>query len=346
MRRGSFTTLLGQLKALSAPQRDALLRALTAIGQHLEVVAIVESARAARLVCPRCQCREHCRHGRANGLQRHRCHACGRTFNALSGTPLARLRHKDKWLEYCDTLLDPATTVRRAAKHVQVHKNTSFRWRHRMLAWVKLDRQLPLRGIVEADEMYVLESEKGARKLSRKARRHGGRASMRGISCEQVCVLVARDRGGRTHDAVTGNGPVTTAQLHRHLAPVLDRDAMLVTDGHAAYRAFAREAAITHRAVNLRAGVRVDGAVHVQNVSGYHSRLRGWLHHFRGVATRYLSNYCGWRWAIDLQRINSPEALLRSAIGQHQHLTSTAPSKKARQLRPCRWVGAITRLQP
>jgi hypothetical protein len=42
---------------------------------------------------------------------------------------------------------------------------------------------------------------------------------------------------------------------------------LLVTDAHAAYRAFAREAGITHEAVNLRAGIRVRGAIHVQNVN-------------------------------------------------------------------------------
>jgi hypothetical protein len=33
------------------------------------------------------------------------------------------------------------------------------------------------------------------------------------------------------------------------------------------------------------------------------------------VATRYLPNYLGWRWALDGQRINSTDALLRTAIG-------------------------------
>jgi transposase-like protein len=315
MRRQSFKTLLAQLDGLTSGQRDALLCAVQAVGRQAQVVTTIESARAALLVCPRCQCRAHRRHGHANGLQRFRCRACGRTFNSLSGTPLARLRHKTKWLDYCDTMRDPASTVRRAAAHVNVHKNTSFRWRHRMLTRVRDDRRLPLDGIVEADEMYLLESEKGARKLSRPARRRGGVATRRGISREQVCVLVARDRSGRTHDAVTGKGAVSVAQLQRHLAPVLAPDAMLVTDGDAAYGAFARAAGISHQSVNLQVGGRVRGAVHVQNVNAYHSRLRGWLHHFRGVATRYLHNYCGWRWAIDLDRLGTAQAMLRSALG-------------------------------
>jgi hypothetical protein len=33
-----------------------------------------------------------------------------------------------------------------------------------------------------------------------------------------------------------------------------------------------------------------------------------WLRHFCGVASRYLDNDCGWRWAIDGERIQTPEA--------------------------------------
>lgn len=315
MQQRSFVKFLGELAGLPRDQLLAVQATVHAIAQRLQVVSVIEAARAPQLACPRCAGTALHRHGVASALQRFRCRACGRTFNSLTGTPLARLRHKTKWLDFCETMLDASATVRKAARQVEVHKNTSFRWRHRMLTVTKLDRHVPLRGIVEADEMYLLESQKGARKLTRPARRRGGVASKRGISGEQVCTLVARDRDGRTHDAVTGRGPVTVDQLKRHLAPVLERDVLLVSDAHRSYRAFARVSGIQHESVNLSAGVRVRGTVHVQNVNAYHSRLRGWLLHFRGVATRYLDNYCGWRWAIDRERIATPEAFLRSAIG-------------------------------
>jgi IS1 family transposase len=140
-------------------------------------------------------------------------------------------------------------------------------------------------------------------------------ASTPGISHQHDCILVARDRTGQTIDAVTGRGAVTKGQLHQHLLPVLDPHVLLVTDGHPAYRAFAREAGISHEYVNLRSGERVRGAVHVQNVNGYHSRFRQWLARFHGVASRYLPNYLGWRWALDGERIASPERFLRAAIG-------------------------------
>ena len=174
----------------------------------------------------------------------------------------------------------------------------------------KHDRAEALTGIAEADELFLLESQKGSRKLNRAPRKRGGVARRRGINRDHVCVLVARDRSGATFDFVTGRGAVTAAQLHRYLLPVLDRDVLLVTDGHAAYRAFAAAAGIAHESVNLRTGERVRGAVHVQNVNAYHSRFRQWLSRFRGVASRYLPNYLGWQWAIDGGRISSAEGLL------------------------------------
>ncbi|MGH8853946.1 MAG: IS1595 family transposase, partial [Telluria sp.] len=168
---------------------------------------------------------------------------------------------------------------------------------------------------VEADEMFLLESQKGSRTLDRPARKRGGVARWRGINRDHVCVLVARDRTGGTFDFITGRGAVTAAQLQRHLPPVLAPDVLLVTDGHQAYRAFARAAGIAHEFVNLRAGERGRGAVHVQNVNAYHQRFRQWLARFNGVASRYLPNYLGWQWAVDGRRIDTAERLLRAALG-------------------------------
>lgn len=61
--------------------------------------------------------------------------------------------------------------------------------------------------------------------------------------------------------------------------------------------------------------MRVAGALHVQNVNAYHSRFKLWLRRFPGVASGYLPNYLGWRWAVDARRIGSPQTLLRSALG-------------------------------
>ena len=317
MKAPRFKGWLANLPSLNQSQRQQVLDALHPAAGLDRVVALISETRAPCRCCPRCGNKRCYRHGFANDLQRYRCCACGRTFNDLTGTPLARLRLKAKWLEYSQVLLD-SLPVRKAADRIGVHRNTAFRWRHRFLHWVKLDRPAALNGIVEADETFLLESQKGSRTLNRPPRRRGGRAAKRGISGELDCILVARDREGRTVDAVTGRGALTAAQLERALLPRLDLQALLVSDSHAAYRAFARKHRIAHEAVNLRAAVRVrrlgNLAIHVQNVNAYHERFKAWLLGFRGVASRYLPNYLGWRWALDGQRVISPEQLLSVAI--------------------------------
>lgn len=318
MKAPSFKKWFAQLPALNQPQRLQTLAALHPAAGLDQVIALIGQVGAAKRLCPRCACERWYRHGQANGLQRYRCRACGRTFNDLSGTPLARLRLREKWLDYLAALLD-SKPVRAAAKQVNVHRNTAFRWRHRFLERAKYDRPQCLSGVVEADEMFMLESQKGARKLERAPRKRGGRAGRRGISRELDCILVARERSGQTIDALAGRGPLTVAQLEQHLLPKLDRQVLLVSDANAAYRAFSRKHGIAHEAVNLRAGERVrDGsasAIHVQNVNAYHQRFREWLARFHGVASCYLPNYLGWRWALDGGRVTSAEQLLRIAIG-------------------------------
>jgi transposase-like protein len=317
---GKFKQFIEQAATLTRGQWADLADLVNRSSLLEKTTALIEAA--ARGACPHCRSVRLHRHGHAHGLQRYRCLDCRRSFNALTGTPLARLRHRTKWLPYLDCMLQSGT-VRRAAALVGIHKNTSFRWRHRFLHSTKQDRSLPLTGITEADETYLLESQKGSRHLGRPARRRGGSARRRGLSHELDCILVARDRTGRTVDFVTGRAPLRPAHLQRCLPPIVAADVTLVTDGHPAYPAFARKAGIKHRAVNQSAGVRVDRTLHVQNVNAYHSRFKQWLRHFNGVASRYLPNYLGWRWAIDGGRIGLPEMLLRSALGASPHLTMT-----------------------
>lgn len=276
--------------------------------------AIIEAARRPQLVCPRCQSASCYRNGHANGMQRFRCRECRRSFNALTGTPLARLRHKDKWLAFCACLLDAATTVRRAAGQTGVHRNTSFRWRHRMLTLTKLDRSLPLSGTVEIQTLELAESHKGVRAPANASRCPEPRAA-RPSSGVRICLLLARDRHGRTHDGLAGHAPLTLAQLQRHLGGALHVDARMLTKHAEPYRQFACAAGLLHIVTDEQARSPHDTGLHLDNVTAYGERLCTWLRHFRGVATRYLENYCGWRWAIDGPRLHTPEALLRCAVG-------------------------------
>src|SRR3954471_16006530 len=157
-------------------------------------IAELGQRRVDSLGCPHCANRDVVRWGAASALPRYRCKACRRSFNALTKTPLAKLRVKDKWATQTEALIAGVSTAE-AARRCGVHSTTAFRWRHRFLASLAGDKPKTLSGIVEGDETFILESFKGKRSgLPRKARKRGGKSAKCGISAEQIPVLVARDR--------------------------------------------------------------------------------------------------------------------------------------------------------
>jgi transposase-like protein len=261
-------------------------------------IAAIEASFAAAPECPQCRSAAVKKWGSANGLRRYRCKQCGVTFNALTGTPLAQLHKRELWAAHAQTLVE-GISLRKVAKRIGVDLTTAFRWRHRFLQAPKALKANRLEGTVEADETFFLYSEKGSRKLRRPARKRGGVAKKRGLSDEQVPVLIARDRNAATTDEILKDR--STRSIAAVLEPVVAKSAILVSDGAQAYRAFANQAGLPHVALNLSAGERTWGIYHIQNVNNYGSRLKTWMRRFNGVATKYLDSYLGWH------RINDRE---------------------------------------
>src|SRR5689334_20923250 len=211
MREADFEVLLRLVERLGGGQRAALGRALASAPGEPEAVRLLEEAFTAAPRCPHCGAERLQRWGHASGLRRYRCQACRKTFNALTGTSLARLRKKECWLRYGEALA-AGMTLAKAAAHCGVHLTTSFRWRHRFLEAPVATREA-LAGVVEADETFFRRSHKGSRRwrraegpLERRPHRRGERASKRGLSAEQVPALIARDRAGRRGAARSRGG--------------------------------------------------------------------------------------------------------------------------------------------
>lgn len=285
MRIREMKRLTAALGKLTPGQRKTLATELSALESRPASAAVIESRLLSVPTCPHCAADWVVKNGSARGLQRYKCRGCRKTLCALTGTPLARLHMRGKWLGQAAALRD-GLTLHAVAAHLNIAVSTAFRWRHRFLALPKAVQAQALIGIAEADETYFLRSHKGQRKaLDRKA-------SKRGPSAERVPVLVARDRAGSTAEFLLEG--IDKARVSAALKPLLAQDTVLCTDSSTVLAAAAKDIGVTHHPVNLFAGVRVDGPWHVQNVNAYHSRLKDWMHRFKGVATRYLDSYLGW----------------------------------------------------
>ena len=325
MKTEDFKKWLSEMPRLSRGQREVVRNKMAGQVEVEQGLKVIEATVGDTPSCPHCQSQKLYRWGHDSGLQRYRCRDCSRTFNALTTTPLAHLQLREKWIKYQQAMLD-GLSIRDAAKACGIAKNTSLKWRHRFLRSAAAQQPAQMTGIVEADETFFLESKKGQRNLNRKARKRGGVASKRGLSAEQIPVLIVRDRHGETADFILPK--VNTEQVERVLKPLLNQDTLLCTDGAPVYRAVAKQAHVAHRPINLATGKRVIGGIyHIQNVNAYHSRLKKWIAKFNGVATKYLANYLGWhRLRERLTQNTSAATCLTNAIqrvGQVQWMFAT-----------------------
>ena len=131
-------------------------------------------------------------------------------------------------------------------------------------------------------------------------------------------MLVVRDRSGQTVDFRLDK--LNAHHITAVLEPLIDKDAILCTNGARVYQAFARLTGIAHRPINVKKGIRVvDGVFHLQNVTAYDSRLKGWMRRFHGVPLNTWSVI----WAGDVcvkryRKSISPADCLREALGRFQ----------------------------
>lgn len=277
--------------------------ALTAAASGEALLGVLRQARfpRGRIPCPRCRDPRVQRWGSFSGRRRYRCLGCRRTFSDLTGTPLAYTKRLREWVPFLGCMRE-AVPVREAALRAGIHRDTAFRWRHRLLAEVCLRVQPRLAGKVGVVETAFRHSEKGSRRIvGRPPRRRGeGRGAGRGWL--MAWVLLAGDPG--RVPPVPGVTSVRTSLPSRRdveaiLGPVLEAGSTIVVRRGplSPYGAFCRVHG--HRFESTLAPARTaprtgSGDALIDRLRRHRNELRAWMRRFRGVATRYLAHYVRW----------------------------------------------------
>ncbi|WP_411281607.1 IS1595 family transposase [Gemmatimonas sp.] len=178
-----------------------------------------------------------------------------------------------KWRAYPDTMRDGLST-RKAAERIGVEHKTSWRWRHKVMAFLAPAEQPILSGTAKADETYFRRNYKGSTPVGRRARQHGTRnGSARGLGKDKVPVVVARARCGDTR-AVVLPVTATTAALVTALRPILQPDVTLCTDASRARRGAAQALPVRHIALVTARSECKRGSYRVQTVNSSQGRLK------------------------------------------------------------------------
>ena len=140
------------------------------------------------------------------------------------------------WQEYIE-LFSQGLALRKIVEKMdkKISLPTAFYWRHKILkVLTKKDDNDKFGGIIEADETFFEESQKGSRKMTRQARKRGY-TSYSYTKKNKVCVLTAIDRNKASFTKPVGFGGLEkddVVLLQRHLV----KDSVLITDGNRTYR--------------------------------------------------------------------------------------------------------------
>ena len=330
MERGEFQGWLDGIERLSPAQRRRALAALSGeMGERPERRVRSDGlegsghSKVEAQGCPHCGGRDIVGWGRANTLARYRCKGCGRTFNALTKTPMARLRKKEQWLDHAKAMIE-ATSVAKAARLCRVH---------------------PTHGVPLAAPLSRLARVGQAMDADRNCR--GGRDVYPGIVQRQAIRssppgAQARRQGGASGRILRKHSHPRRARpprghFRRRVAqcrPRLDR-CRARGRRHARKPVHLRRRP-SHRRLRpqgenprpcrARAGQAASEAphIHINNVNAYHGRLKEWMRRFHGVATKNLPNYLGWRRALEAWGDQAtPKNWILGAIGMgpYQQLT-------------------------
>lgn len=298
-----LNTIIALIKGLSNKDKKRLIKSLeNDLGGNANSIKefLTDKRFENGRVCPHCGCTHIVKNGhRADGTQKYVCKDCGKSFTITTNSIVFGTR-KDMaiWQEYIECMMN-GWSVRKSARKCGIHRNTAFRWRHKILdALTEMMKQVKLAGIVEADETYFPKSYKGNHKKSktftmpRPPHKRGGMTEKRGISSEQICVPCAVNRDGLSVGMPAKCGKPIPKAFHKVFDDRIDSESILVTDGEKSYKRFTMDNGI--QLVAIRGGKGKKNGYHIQHINSYHSRLKTFMDSFKGVSTKYLGNYIVW----------------------------------------------------
>ena len=239
--------------------------------------------------CPHCCSNNIKKNGFTTKAQQFKCHNCNKNYSIRTNTIFYYSKKSIQvWQEYIE-LFSQGLALRKIVEKMdkKINLKTAFYWRHKILKFLSKnndDGNNKLGGIVEADETFFEESQKGSRKMTRKPRKRGY-SSYVGDKKTKICVLTAIDRNKTSFTKPVGFGGLEKDDvilLQRHLT----KDSVLITDGNRTYKNLNNV-----KLKSLKFGKPENKVYHLNNINNFHSMLKKFMTRFNGVATKYIDFY-------------------------------------------------------
>lgn len=279
--------LIDKLKTLSEDAIASILDGLNSLS---------EETAPEKPDCPHCGGNKVILYGKARKKQRFLCKRCGRTFVPTTNTVMWQSHFPAHvWKSVIADTVE-TKSMDHTAERLGISHQTVFTMRHKILMAME---ELPgfndavLDGVSELDETFVLECEKGrkfADNAPRKPRKHGAKASKRGISNEYVCICTGVERGGDAYALSANRAKPDAQELSTVFRGHISQKALALCDGLLSYNVLPKVTGCTIGDCSC-IDISQKKFFNLNTVNSFHSMIKRKYINYRGVATTYLNRY-------------------------------------------------------
>lgn len=323
-----FSELMKSVDTLTDEQVNELLSKLEVKRSGNQKVQEQSKDEEIPRACPHCGSIDLKKHGTKNNRQRYRCKDCGKTFTESTNTLQYHSRlNPAQWRGLLLGMVQNLS-LSAIADNINSSVTTVWHNRQKvcMALQEKFGSQDGFVDIAECDEYYTTVSFKGKRDpaffiytLGRMSRHHmtyeekiyylkrygfwddlqkdperlemllsSNNNYKRGISNDQTCILTCKDRNNNLYINPVCIGRLETIDVINNLKDRFASDAVMVTDSHGAYPAFAKSEHIQH--AQIEADKHANGAFNLGRINALHARLSAYYPKSaeRAPATKYL----------------------------------------------------------
>lgn len=211
--------------------------------------------------CPKCGTKNVKKYGFRNRVQLYRCKDCGTKFSLFTGTILEKTRwHWDVWIKVLEMTLNhyslPAMTnvLENDYDCFGINEKTVWLWRMKLIHAMAQMPMPTLSGIIQVDETFIREAQKGSRKLVSylakddvRKPRYGRRPSKYGVmGPEFATVVTAIDNSGHCVCKVSGLGKLKKEIFLDLFENHFDNPSYICSDANPVYEDFCSLFNIAH----------------------------------------------------------------------------------------------------
>lgn len=210
--------------------------------------------------CPYCGSNQVKKNGTRNNVQRYSCHQCKKSFTSFSGTILEKTRYSwEVWVAVLQLMLN-ATSVIDTVNILEddydclgIDDVTVWFMRMKILYAISTFKMPSLSGVIQVDETFIRESQKGSRQLvslisgENRVARRGYKASKYGcMGPEFGTVTTTINKDGNCVAYVTSMGRLTCKGFDEHFTDHFTNIQFLCSDANSVYEAYCEERNIPH----------------------------------------------------------------------------------------------------